>query len=78
VWLSEYIFLSVEFFAGRHFGPPASASLGLGALLFRWVNFCIDASYIVLAMNRSLAVLDTRGRLFHLLFSQKWVISSHT
>jgi hypothetical protein len=73
-WLLQYIWLGIELLVGDRLVIP----LSLDAYLFRLVNFCIDFMYILLALNRSIAVLDSRGRLFDTLFNQRQVFNYNT
>jgi hypothetical protein len=69
VWLLEYIWICVEFCVQSRLSVPWN----LEAYAFRAVNFGIDALYLVLAMNRCLAVLlDDAGQTFQALFLQKF------
>ncbi|KAF7631126.1 hypothetical protein Mgra_00008657 [Meloidogyne graminicola] len=67
IWLFQYIWLCIETLIGIRLRIHSS----LDAYLFRFVNFCIDFLYMHLALNRSMAVLDTHGNLFNIIFDKK-------
>uniref|UniRef100_A0A1I8BPJ9 7TM_GPCR_Srx domain-containing protein n=1 Tax=Meloidogyne hapla TaxID=6305 RepID=A0A1I8BPJ9_MELHA len=66
VWFVQYIWLCIETVVDSRITIPYNWD----AYPFRFVNFCIDFLYMHLALNRSMAVLDTRGNLFNIIFDK--------